>query len=117
MQRIHRLRRATALFAAIATAGLVGLALSTPAQAAPLKPGGSSAGPVKPSDNQTGAVTQLCSTPKSPKEARCFALARTDIAGGTGVKPNATPSGYGPADLQSAYALPSATGGAERAGR
>jgi N-acetylneuraminic acid mutarotase len=112
MQRIHRLRRATVLFAAIATAGLVGLALSTPAQAAPVKPGGSPAGPVKPSDAETGAVKQLCSTPKSPKEARCFALARTDVASGTGIKPNATPSGYGPADLQSAYALPSATGGA-----
>ena len=61
MQRIHRLRRASALFAAIATAGLVGLALSTPAQAAPVKPGGSPAGPVKPSDAQTGAVLRRSS--------------------------------------------------------
>jgi hypothetical protein len=36
--RFHRLRRATALLAAIATAGFAGLAVSTPAQAAPEVP-------------------------------------------------------------------------------
>ncbi|HVQ94302.1 MAG TPA: hypothetical protein VMU51_24900 [Mycobacteriales bacterium] len=41
----------------------------------------------------------------------CNAVARTDTAASTGVHPNAVPAGYGPGDLQSAYALPSATAG------
>jgi subtilase family serine protease len=43
---------------------------------------------------------------------RCFALLRTDVGAVTAqaVVPNVTPSGYGPADLDSAYKL-SATGG------
>jgi subtilase family serine protease len=42
--------------------------------------------------------------------ARCHARVVTDAAGGAAV--TATPNGYGPADLQSAYALPSASAGA-----
>src|SRR5206468_2345006 len=54
----------------------------------------------------------LCDGPAKKGELSCFALVRTDIAGGTGVRaPDATPSGYGPPDLQAAYALPSATAG------
>jgi len=41
----------------------------------------------------------------------CLALVRTNVAARTGIIPNATPSGYGPADLQSAYALPSSGAG------
>jgi subtilase family serine protease len=40
----------------------------------------------------------------------CLALARTDIVHHLGITPNATPSGYGPTDLQSAYALPASAG-------
>jgi len=53
-------------------------------------------------------------------EARCFAIVRTDVHGGLGVRgPAATgrnaaaktlPTGFGPADLRAAYGLP-ATGG------
>jgi subtilase family serine protease len=42
---------------------------------------------------------------------RCYALLRTDVAAHMGVIKNATPAGYGPADLQSAYNLPSSTNG------
>ena len=45
---------------------------------------------------------------------RCFAEFRTDIAIGRGVEgvmQGTTPPGYGPTDLQSAYALPSSTRG------
>ena len=42
--------------------------------------------------------------------ARCHARVVTDAAGAAAV--TATPNGYGPADLQSAYALPSASAGA-----
>jgi hypothetical protein len=45
--------------------------------------------------------------------ATCFAIKRTDVAGHVGLfAATTTPPGYGPADLQSAYALPSATAGA-----
>jgi len=44
--------------------------------------------------------------------ATCFALVRTDAAAHAGrLAAGATPPGYGPADLQSAYALPSASAG------
>jgi subtilase family serine protease len=42
--------------------------------------------------------------------ARCGALLRTDVAP-VAASPNATISGYGPSDLQSAYKLPSASAG------
>ncbi len=55
----------------------------------------------------------VCPGPAGPGTARCHALLRTDAA----ARPHATtgaPSGYAPADLQSAYALAasSASGGA-----
>jgi len=48
--------------------------------------------------------------PASVGFARCHAIVRTDRSGAPAV--TTTPSGYGPAALQSAYALPSATNGA-----
>ncbi len=36
---------------------------------------------------------------------------RTDVSGPAGVHPNTTPAGWGPADLASAYNLPSSTAG------
>ena len=51
-------------------------------------------------------VARVCGA-AAPGYARCHALIRVD-----GVTPNASsPSGYNPADLQSAYNLPSATAG------
>jgi hypothetical protein len=47
--------------------------------------------------------------PPVPGQASCFALERTDLAALTAA--GATPAGYGPSDLQSAYHLPAATGG------
>lgn len=41
----------------------------------------------------------------APGEARCHSLVRVDANGNP--QPNVTPSGYGPADLQAAYALTS----------
>ncbi|MFC4034635.1 peptidase S8, partial [Streptomyces polygonati] len=52
---------------------------------------------------------RLCAAAK-PGFMSCLALARTDVAHHLGISPNATPSGYGPTDLQSAYALPSGAG-------
>ena len=42
-----------------------------------------------------------------PGQVTCFALRRTDVHGKKGVQPDAAaPTGFNPADLQSAYALP-----------
>ncbi|MDJ0344291.1 putative Ig domain-containing protein [Streptomyces sp. H10-C2] len=40
----------------------------------------------------------------------CHALARTDLIQHLSLSPNVLPSGYGPTDLQSAYALPASAG-------
>ncbi|HKU67528.1 MAG TPA: S53 family peptidase [Candidatus Baltobacteraceae bacterium] len=76
-----------------------------------------------PGGTATQATTAAsCATLLPGDNVRCFALYRTDIGGnpavGTGGRSvmghttnNATPAGYGPADIQSAYALPSATAG------
>jgi subtilase family serine protease len=55
-------------------------------------------------------VQHLCATAKKG-EASCLALARTDIEHHLSLSPNATPDGYGPSDLQDAYALPSGGSG------
>jgi N-acetylneuraminic acid mutarotase len=44
-------------------------------------------------------------------QATCMALQRTNVKSYTGIHPDATPSGYGPSDLQSAYNLPSGSAG------
>ncbi|MFC5911007.1 S53 family peptidase, partial [Streptacidiphilus monticola] len=64
----------------------------------------------------TPKVKQLCATPAKPHQMACLALARTDVVQPhafslNAVSPMATPSGYGPSDLLSAYNLP-ANGGA-----
>ena len=52
----------------------------------------------------------ICSAPVSGDGA-CDAIRHDRLTAAGRVIPNATPAGYGPADLQSAYALPSATSG------
>ncbi|MFF7154818.1 putative Ig domain-containing protein [Streptomyces sp. NPDC008139] len=59
----------------------------------------------------SAAPTQrLCAVPAKKGQMACMALTRTDVVHHLGITPNATPSGYGPTDLQSAYALPSSAG-------
>ena len=77
---------------------------------------------------QAGAVSQLptaqantaqsCATLLPGDNIVCYAMYRTDVGGGNPNAPaqahlasTSTPAGYGPADLQSAYALPSSTAG------
>jgi subtilase family serine protease len=56
------------------------------------------------------ATAHACHAPRTPDSAACMAIVRTDIpAQQPGL--SGTPSGYGPADIQSAYKLPSATAG------
>jgi subtilase family serine protease len=57
-------------------------------------------------------VVRACAAPTKRDEMACFALRRTDIKAvrENALAPDATPSGYGPTNLDSAYKL-SATGG------
>ena len=118
----RRPARAVAVVAALATttALLVGApsAQATTA-AAPAGPAGTAgtgiAGTPAPTPQTTAAhkptapVKANCSA-ASKGHARCFALRRTDIAATMGIRPALTPAGYGPSDLQSAYALPVGAG-------
>jgi subtilase family serine protease/N-acetylneuraminic acid mutarotase len=63
------------------------------------------------SKTSTGSFVRVCPAAK-PGRVTCLALIRTDTLRYKGVlAPDATPAGYGPSDLQSAYNLPSATAG------
>lgn len=57
----------------------------------------------------THHALHVCKTPSKPNVMQCFAL--RVAASLNRVAPGATPSGYGPSDLQSAYSLPSSTNG------
>ncbi|WP_042403978.1 putative Ig domain-containing protein [Streptacidiphilus carbonis] len=94
--------------ASLSAAALVGgvFAAAAPAGAATGQSGSSAAVHVK----------HLCAGPAGVHQMACLALARTDVTQpaaltANAVSPLATPSGYGPTDLKSAYALP-ANGGA-----
>ncbi|WP_407638943.1 putative Ig domain-containing protein [Actinacidiphila yeochonensis] len=111
---VRRAIRRTAI-AALAAGALVtgGLAAAAPTFAA--APSASSSSTPAVTGNGTAAVgttvgdaQHLCAAP-SKGQASCLALARTDVAHHLGITPLATPSGYGPTDLKSAYNLP--TGG------
>ena len=95
-----------ALLAMVSAAGLVlGAGPSAASAAAPA-----------PATN----FVRSCALPAKAGFASCMALRRTDVmrAGLTGsaITPNALPSGFGPADLQSAYALNSSGGAGQTVG-
>lgn len=76
---------------------------------APIGAAAASAGTAPaPGRTADAPVAKACASP-APGEAACLAARRTDVR-----SPGASggPAGYGPGDLQSAYKLPSATGGA-----
>lgn len=104
----HRFLRALALASIAALAACSGQSGSIPSTTTP------SAAYLAPN------VASSCGMAVAGDDARCFAVYRTDIGGGNpagdhGLRAfatNATPSGYGPSDIRSAYALPSTTAGA-----
>ncbi|MHA6764022.1 ricin-type beta-trefoil lectin domain protein [Streptacidiphilus sp. PAMC 29251] len=68
-----------------------------------------------PSTTTSHVTTKAaCSKPLHPGGPVCYSLIRTDVKAlhADALAPNATPSGYGPADLQSAYNLTSASASA-----
>ncbi|SEL85640.1 S53 family peptidase [Streptacidiphilus jiangxiensis] len=91
----------TSSISAAATAvalGVAALAAAAPAQAAP---------------THSVSWTRACAVDLTPGHVFCNALHVTGTAEhvrATGVTPNATPSGFGPSDLLSAYNIPSGGG-------
>jgi len=59
---------------------------------------------------QTPTFAHSCSQQVTKGHFTCFALKRTDVKGSKVLAPDATPSCYGPSDIQSAYKLPAASG-------
>jgi subtilase family serine protease len=71
------------------------------------------AAPALAAPSQTGLAhrnARVCDTPAAGTAA-CNAVRHDTVKPDGGVVPNATPAGYGPADLQSAYKLASSTAG------
>ncbi|MFF7079767.1 putative Ig domain-containing protein [Streptomyces lavendulae] len=97
-------RAATAVLstAALISGGLLAVASPSAASTAPVTPTASTA---------SAAHTQrLCSEPTKAGFMACHALARTDLKQQLSLAPNLLPSGFGPSDLQSAYALSASAG-------
>ena len=65
-----------------------------------------------PAQAATVTVTPSCAAVAGPGVMHCFALRRTDLKAVKALAAAATPSGLGPSDLTSAYALPSGGSGA-----
>ncbi len=87
-----------------------GVAFAAPVQAGPADDAAGSTRTAGPTKAGKPSVSAMCSTPRNKTEAACFALRRDDIVGQRGLLTLDDPSGYGPADLQSAYNLPAAGG-------
>lgn len=102
--RRRKLRTLTALSATPAAAALSGVAVHS-ASAASASTLISASAPV--STARQVPVKHLCSAPSHRGQMACMSLVRTDVKGVSAhaITPNATPSGYGPTDLRSAYKL------------
>src|SRR5215475_1792890 len=106
------------MFAAAATFVAVALSMSAPAQAMAATSAASSATSASTPHVPSAAhmtTRHACATPSTAHTAHCFAIIRTDVkaVSANAIVPNATPSGYGPADLDNAYKLSSSGGSGE----
>ncbi|GHE72686.1 hypothetical protein GCM10014715_28570 [Streptomyces spiralis] len=83
-----------------------GLPLATTAAASPEPAGAQAQSPGTQSQGGKPSAEHVCDTPR-PGKVACFAMRRNGVGGKHGVlAADAPPSGYGPADLRSAYDLP-----------
>lgn len=101
---------------ALAVASIAFLAACSSGATNPSPPAtapGAPAAPAHPAMTQMAAgpatTRAACPDIPAPGFARCLAMIRTDVAARSGLQPQVF--GYGPSDLQSAYNLPSSTGG------
>jgi Putative Ig domain len=99
-----RRRARRVLIPALGAAALIAAILTVPATAA-----GAAGAPTVVTAAVPANVAAACPTDSAPGVMHCLALRRTDLVTPNAIAPNATPSGLGPSDLRSAYALP-ATG-------
>ena len=107
---MRSLKRRTAI--SLASAAVLGVSAAAVATSA-FATGSSNAGSSNAKPAGGPAWSKVCNTP-APGMAACNAVRVNNVTEpirATGVTPNATPSGFGPADLRSAYKLP-ADGGA-----
>lgn len=95
-------RRAGTFGAVVAAVALAALGAQAPAHAQAISTRAAAA-------SKGADVAPLCASAEKG-QFRCFALRRTDLTGSKGLMALATPSGFGPADLASAYGLPSGGG-------
>ncbi|MFI9063209.1 putative Ig domain-containing protein [Streptomyces sp. NPDC053429] len=97
-------RGTTALLSAVAliSGGMIAFAAPSVASAGPHATPGTASAAVH--------TQRLCSEPVKAGYMACHALARTDVQQHIGLAPGILPSGYGPTDLQGAYALPASAG-------
>jgi N-acetylneuraminic acid mutarotase len=99
---MRRSPRASLVAVLACAAGLLVAVATPPATADPAAP------PTGPGQGSVEPGTRaVCAEPTEPGQMACLAVKRTDIA------PADAPAGYGPADLQDAYDLPSGTGGGD----
>jgi subtilase family serine protease len=112
------IRRAGLALTAAAAVAAAGFALSPAAGAAPTAPStGSSASSAQAAASSAHGLTteRSCAVATAPGQMACKALKVTSGVDSLAVsarskRPAATPSGYGPSDLRSAYGLPSSGG-------
>jgi hypothetical protein len=97
----HPVLMAFGIAALLAGAVSVSPALAT-TLAGPPAAGGSTPGGMR--------VARSCAAPTGSRTFACFAMRRMDITAKRTMRPHATPNGLGPADLQSAYQLPTTAG-------
>jgi Ricin-type beta-trefoil lectin domain len=100
---------ANRLDAASTTAATTTAATTTAASTTAARPTTRAAGPA--AGQGTASVRRACPVPARAGIMQCLTLIRTDVKPLLALAPNATPSGYGPSDLQSAYNLPSGSAG------
>jgi subtilase family serine protease len=100
--------RRTPVIRAVTMAAAVAVVCASPGPAT----AGALGAAVKENPPTPGPVRRVCDTP-APGHAACLALVHTRTPNGP-LTVTATPYGYGPGDLQSAYKLPSARLGAGR---
>ena len=98
-----------ALLVGVATLGTLVLTVGTASAALPTAGSRTAHPATRSAAGAQHRTARVCAKPR-PHMASCNAILRLDTLGQQ-VTPMATPSGYGPADLQSAYKLPSATAG------
>nr|WP_245791729.1 putative Ig domain-containing protein [Actinacidiphila rubida] len=87
------------------------VAAAAPSVASTPSSNGGSATATGAQGTSQGSAQHLCASP-AKGHMSCLSLVRTNVAHHMGITPDATPSGYGPTDLASAYALPSGGSGA-----